>query len=300
MRTRAGLRTYAIGGDERAAQLNGVPAARMVVALCAINGALVGVASVLLASRLGSVSPDIGLNFEFDVLTAAVLGGVAFTGGAGRPLGVFVGVATIGILNAGLIFEGLQDYWQQVAKGGILLLALAADQVVLKVREAGGWRAWAADQRRRLFGGAGPRRALVHADVERRAAERLATLRRGEGSFGPVVLEADGLTRHYGAVTALAEASLRVRAGEIVRLLGDNGAGKSTLIKLLSGAVVPDSGTIAVRRRGGADDVTARRAQRRDRDRVPGPRALSAAERRAQLHPRRRADEAPAGRAAGA
>lgn len=245
VRTRAGLRTYAIGGDERAARLNGVPAGRMIVALYAINGALVGVAAVLLAARLGSVSPDIGANFEFDVLTAAVLGGVAFTGGAGRPLGILVGVATIGILNAGLIFEGLQDYWQQVAKGGILLLALGADQVVLHVREAGGWRAWLRELRRRSGGGVAPR-PTVQADVERAGAERLSTLRRGDGSFGPTVLEARGLTRHYAAVTALAEASIRVRAGEIVCLLGDNGAGKSTLIKLLSGAVTPDAGTIRV------------------------------------------------------
>ncbi len=149
VRTRVGLRTYAIGGDERAARLNGVSVGRMVVALYAINGALVGVAAVLLAARLGSVSPDIGADFEFDVLTAAILGGVAFSGGSGRPLGIFIGVATIGILNAGLIFAGLQDYWQQIAKGGILLLALAADQVVQRGAPGRGWRAWVAGLRGR-------------------------------------------------------------------------------------------------------------------------------------------------------
>ena len=68
------------------------------------------------------------------MLTAAILGGVAFSGGAGRPLGIAIGVATIGILNAGLIFVGLQSWWQSIAVGGMLLLALVADQVAIGLR----------------------------------------------------------------------------------------------------------------------------------------------------------------------
>jgi ribose transport system permease protein/ribose transport system ATP-binding protein len=246
VRTRWGLHVYAIGGDERAASLNGVPTARVIVALFAINGALVGVAAVLLAARLGSVGPTIGTGFEFDVLTAAILGGVAFAGGSGRPLGILIGVAVIGVLNAGLIFEGLQDYWQSIAKGMVLLLALGADQVVQRMRDAGGLGPWVAALRGRAVVRGG---ASVAARLEGEAPaalQRLDGLRRTDGAFGPVVLEAEGLTRHYGAVTALADAGLRVRAGEIVCLLGDNGAGKSTLIKMLSGAVAPDAGTIKI------------------------------------------------------
>jgi ribose/xylose/arabinose/galactoside ABC-type transport system permease subunit/ABC-type multidrug transport system ATPase subunit len=244
VRTRAGLRVYAIGGDERAAGLNGVPVRKIVIGLYALNGCLVGVAAVLVAARLGSVSPTFGADFEFDVLTAAILGGVAFAGGSGRPLGIFIGVAVIGILNAGLIFQGLPDYWQQVAKGTVLLLALGADQLVERVRESGGWRAWLMERRGRAVARVGASRAVRAAAAP--PAERLGALRRGDRPLGPVVLEAEGLTRHYGAVTALAGAGVRVRAGEVVCLLGDNGAGKSTLIKLLSGAVRPDAGTIRI------------------------------------------------------
>ena len=120
-RTVTGLRIYAIGGDQRAAELCGVPVGRTVVGLYAANGLLIGLVAVLVAGRLGSITPTIGARFELDVLTAAILGGVAFSGGAGRPLGIAIGVATIGILNAGLIFVGLQSWWQSVAVGGMLL-----------------------------------------------------------------------------------------------------------------------------------------------------------------------------------
>ena len=133
-RTVTGLRIYAIGGDARAAELCGVPVGRTVVGLYAVNGLLIGLVAVLIAGRLGSITPTIGVRFELDVLTAAILGGVAFSGGAGRPLGIAIGVATIGILNAGLIFVGLQSWWQSIAVGGMLLLALVADQVAIGMR----------------------------------------------------------------------------------------------------------------------------------------------------------------------
>jgi ribose/xylose/arabinose/galactoside ABC-type transport system permease subunit len=135
-RTVTGLRIYAIGGDPRAAELCGVPVGRTIVGLYAVNGLLIGLVAVLIAGRLGSITPTIGARFELDVLTAAILGGVAFSGGAGRPLGIAIGVATIGILNAGLIFVGLQSWWQSIAVGGMLLLALVADQTATALRHA--------------------------------------------------------------------------------------------------------------------------------------------------------------------
>ncbi len=58
------------------------------------------------------------------MLTAVILGGIAFNGGAGHPLGVLIGVITIGSLNAGIIFAGVPDFWQQITRGAVLLLAL--------------------------------------------------------------------------------------------------------------------------------------------------------------------------------
>src|SRR5262249_49084343 len=136
-----GLRIYAIGGDARAAELCGIPVGRTVVGLYTVNGFMIGLVAVLIAGRLGSITPTIGVRFELDVLTAPILGGVAFSGGAGRPLGIAIGVATIGVLNAGLIFMGLQSWWQQITVGCMLLLALVADQVAISLRRRRAHRA---------------------------------------------------------------------------------------------------------------------------------------------------------------
>ena len=89
-----------------------------------MNGALIGLVAVLTIARLGSASPVIGTQFELDVLTAAILGGAAFTGGGGHPLGILFGVITIGVIDAGIIFAGVPDFWQQIVKGAVLILAL--------------------------------------------------------------------------------------------------------------------------------------------------------------------------------
>jgi ribose/xylose/arabinose/galactoside ABC-type transport system permease subunit/ABC-type branched-subunit amino acid transport system ATPase component len=231
-RTVTGLRVYAIGGDPRAAELCGVPVGRTVVGLYTVNGMLIGLVAVLTAGRLGSITPTIGAGFELDVLTAAILGGVAFSGGAGRPAGIAIGVATIGILNAGLIFVGLQSWWQSIAVGALLLLALAADQAAIGMR------------------GRLSKTALslpLGAEGVRVASGTLADGPRtvDPTAEGPAfaVIEA---RKSYGALTALEQASFTVAKGEVVCLLGDNGAGKSTLVKIISGAIQPDSGTMAL------------------------------------------------------
>ncbi len=233
-RTVLGLRIYAIGGDARAAELCGVPVGRIVVGLYAVNGLLIGLVAVLIAGRLGSITPTIGVRFELDVLTAAILGGVAFTGGAGRPLGIAIGVITIGILNAGLIFVGLQSWWQQIAVGAMLLLALVADQVMVSVRAR---RARAVAVADTADSGATP----PTPDTLGAVGDEGARPKRVDGP--PIFAIADA-GKSYGALTALGSATFSVGRGEVVCLLGDNGAGKSTLVKVISGAITPDAGTM--------------------------------------------------------
>ncbi len=233
-RTVIGLRIYAIGGDPRAAELCGVPVGRIVVGLYAVNGVLIGLVAVLIAGRLNSITPTIGVRFELDVLTAAILGGVAFTGGAGRPLGIAIGVATIGILNAGLIFVGLQSWWQQIAVGSMLLLALVADQIMLAVRA------------RRARSAASNSVATANAIRGDGEAEADAGPSRQVADDAPTVFSVSDARKSYGALTALENGTFAVRKGEVVCLLGDNGAGKSTLVKIISGAVEPDSGTMTL------------------------------------------------------
>jgi ribose/xylose/arabinose/galactoside ABC-type transport system permease subunit/ABC-type multidrug transport system ATPase subunit len=231
-RTVTGLRIFAIGGNREAARARGVNLARYEIGLYAVNGMLIGVVAVLTTARLGSGNANIGAQFELDVLTAVILGGIAFSGGSGRPSGVVAGVATIGIVNAGLVFGGLQSWYQDIAKGFVLLMALTGDQLSARRR------------RGRRPGGETAEAAPGEAPQGPVALER-GSFRARRGAEAPEeILRAEGLRLSYGPVRALRDGSLRVHAGEVVCLVGDNGAGKSTLIKILSGAVRPDGGTI--------------------------------------------------------
>lgn len=234
-RTVIGLRVYAIGGDPRAAELCGVPVGKTVIGLYAVNGTLIGLASVLVAGRLGSITPTIGAGFELDVLTAAILGGVAFSGGAGRPLGIAIGVATIGILNAGLIFIGLQSWYQSIAVGVMLLLALIADQIAVSTR---GRKSGNRVAGIKSDNGASP--VTEEAAIE--SENPVAAQTDGANGSSKTAFSISNTKKSYGAVHALVHASFDVGKGEVVCLLGDNGAGKSTLVKIISGAIIPDAG----------------------------------------------------------
>lgn len=233
VRTVAGLRTYAIGGNSAAARLTGIDTGRFVVGLYIFNGLLMGLVATLATARLGSGTPSIGLSFELDVLTAVILGGVGFAGGSGHPFGIFIGVATIAILNTGLIFAGLQDWYQQIARGLTLLLALGADQYVAARRERAVALEPQVDKRAALLA-----EATAQTETAPQASSQLSRTAKGE-----IVFRCTELSKSYGAVTAAYNVSFALAAGEIVCLVGDNGAGKSTVIKMISGAIQPDRGT---------------------------------------------------------
>ena len=173
------------------------------------------------------------------MLTAAILGGVAFSGGAGRPLGIAIGVATIGILNAGLIFVGLQSWWQSIAVGGMLLLALVRrsgrDRHSRRRAKASMTTSKSVEDRPSV-GSKASRATISATSVEARAPARTLT----------PAFSIEGARKSYGALTALEDAGFTVGKGEVVCLLGDNGAGKSTLVKIISGAIRPDSGSMTL------------------------------------------------------
>ncbi len=121
--TRLGQHIYAIGGNEEAARLVGIPADRVKLIVFTLSGACAGLGGVLLSARLNSAYPNAALGMELDAIAASVLGGVSFTGGVGSLVGAFLGALVITVLGNLLNLLNVSAFYQFVAKGLILILA---------------------------------------------------------------------------------------------------------------------------------------------------------------------------------
>jgi D-xylose transport system permease protein len=129
-RTPFGLKLYAIGGNPEAARLSGIPINRVVFADFLIAGLAYGVTGVALTARVGgAVAGSAGLFLELDAISAAIIGGTSLTGGRGRVFGALVGALLMGSLNNGMSLMNVPTFYQETARGVVLLLAVAADQV---------------------------------------------------------------------------------------------------------------------------------------------------------------------------
>jgi ribose/xylose/arabinose/galactoside ABC-type transport system permease subunit len=124
-----GRYVYAVGGNREAAYLAGVNTKGVTLLVYVFNGLLVGLAGLVLASRLGAGVPNAGLQYELDVIAAVVVGGTSLNGGRGSVIGTFWGAVFIGILNNGLNLAGIDPYMQKIALGVVILLAVLADQL---------------------------------------------------------------------------------------------------------------------------------------------------------------------------
>jgi L-arabinose transport system permease protein len=127
-RTIFGRNTLAIGGNAEAARLAGVPVRRTKIIIFTVQGLMAGFAGVVLASRLTSGQPGNGVGLELQAISACVLGGVSLTGGIGTMLGVVTGVLIMGSVNNAMSLRNIPDFWQHVARGGILLAAVLIDR----------------------------------------------------------------------------------------------------------------------------------------------------------------------------
>ncbi len=137
-KTYFGRYVYALGSNDEAAHLAGVNVKWMKICVFIISGFCVAVASIILVARAGSATSATGVGTEFTCMTAAVLGGVSFKGGAGKVWGVITGVLILGVLSSGMQIIGLGTYPQYVAKGLVLLAAVGFDnyQKTAKVKKA--------------------------------------------------------------------------------------------------------------------------------------------------------------------
>ena len=127
--TTIGRYIYAIGSNRNAAEVSGIRVDRYVIGLFIVNGIVVAISGGLAASRFGTATVTFGIGFELDVITAVILGGVAFTGGRGNILGVILAVLFLGVINSGLIAVGVDPFWTDVVKGGALVFSIGLEQV---------------------------------------------------------------------------------------------------------------------------------------------------------------------------
>lgn len=123
---------YAIGGNVEAARLAGVTVGKIVVSLYALSAFLASIAGIVLAGRISSGAPASGTGAEMDVVTAVVIGGVSVNGGKGNMFGAFIGAIIIGVLSNGLTIMNIGEYYQQIVKGMVLIMAVAFDVLANK------------------------------------------------------------------------------------------------------------------------------------------------------------------------
>jgi ribose transport system permease protein/L-arabinose transport system permease protein len=126
--TGTGRAIYALGGNERAARLSGIRLTRMRLLVYTLSGAAAGLAGTLLAAQTFTGAPEPAPELLFDVITACFLGGCALEGGSGTPIGVLLAVILLGVLDNGMSLIGVETFYQLLAKGLLLIIAVGVQQ----------------------------------------------------------------------------------------------------------------------------------------------------------------------------
>lgn len=126
-KTKLGVNIYAIGGNEKAAIAAGVDVKRQKRIFFTISGALVGIAGVILMARLLSAQPSVGNGYEFDAITATVVGGTSFTGGSGNVGYMLIGSVIVGLINNILNLLNVSTQYQMIIKGILIAGAVIID-----------------------------------------------------------------------------------------------------------------------------------------------------------------------------
>ncbi|MFD1415774.1 ABC transporter permease [Oceanobacillus jeddahense] len=121
---------YSIGGNEKATKLSGVKVDIHKIIVYTTSGLLAGLAAVILTARLSSASPVAGTGYELDAIAAVILGGTSLFGGRGSVFGTLIGVAILGFLTSGMNLINVSPFYQDIAKGLIILFAVIIDRFI--------------------------------------------------------------------------------------------------------------------------------------------------------------------------
>ncbi len=131
--TRFGRHTYAVGGSEEASRRAGIPVVRHTILIYVLSALLASLAGVLYAMRFSNGAADVGDPLLLTSIAAVIIGGASLFGGEGTILGTVIGALIISIIQNGLIFMGINPFWQFIAVGAVIILAVLVDQAKKQV-----------------------------------------------------------------------------------------------------------------------------------------------------------------------
>jgi methyl-galactoside transport system permease protein len=126
-KTTFGKNMYAVGGNPEAAKISGVSVLKTTVLVYVLAGLLYGIGGYLEVARVGSANSAFGMNYELDAIAACVVGGISFSGGIGKISGAIAGVLMFTVISYGMVYLGIDAYYQYIIKGVIIVAAVALD-----------------------------------------------------------------------------------------------------------------------------------------------------------------------------
>jgi ribose/xylose/arabinose/galactoside ABC-type transport system permease subunit len=132
-KTPFGRHIYAIGGNQRAAELSGIQVKKVTTLVYMFSGFASALVGLIIASQLVAAHPATGESYEMNAIAAAVLGGTSLSGGIGSIGGTVIGAFVIGVLSDGLVMLGVSEFWQNVIKGLVILAAVILDQTQQRI-----------------------------------------------------------------------------------------------------------------------------------------------------------------------
>ena len=134
-RTAWGRHVYAVGDDKEAARLAGIRVNRVLFSVYIAAGAILAIGAWIQIGRINAASPNVGVDLNLDSITAVVIGGTSLFGGRGTVWGTLLGALIVGVFRSGLSLAGLDVLYQTLAVGVLIIVAVAVDQWIRKVRK---------------------------------------------------------------------------------------------------------------------------------------------------------------------